>query len=306
MESTQFAIETKGLHYAFRQKTPVVHQLSLQVPTGSIYGFLGPNGAGKTTTMRLLTGMLPNPADNIFLFGQSLHQHIPQVFENVGTLIEMPSLYLHLSAIDNLRIICKLRGIAENNISKTLSIVGLSQVAKRKVKEFSLGMKQRLGIAMALLPQPKLLMLDEPVNGLDPAGIIEMRKLLLQLNQEQGLTIFISSHLLNEVEKTCNHVGIIHKGVLQFQGSLSDLYENSQQQGVEVVFKIAALSNYWPLIVAQYPQAQQLSATSLQLQLPNELAVADTNQWMAQQHIPVTGIQAKQGLEEWFMNITKN
>ena len=306
MELNQFAIETKGLHYAFRQKTPVVNQLSLQVPTGSIYGFLGPNGAGKTTTMRLLTGMLPNPTDNIYLFGKSLQQHIPQVFESVGTLIEMPSLYLHLSATDNLRIICKLRGITEANIGKTLSIVGLSQVAKRKVKEFSLGMKQRLGIAMALLPEPKLLMLDEPVNGLDPAGIIEMRKLLLQLNQEQGLTIFISSHLLNEVEKTCNHVGIIHKGVLQFQGSLNDLYENSQQQGVEVVFKIPELTNYFAQIESQYPKAQQLNATLLQLQLPSELAIASTNEWMAQQHIPVTGIQSKQGLEEWFMNITKN
>ena len=142
--------------------------------------------------MRMLTGILPSDADNVFLMGKSLRNTMPQVFTNIGTLIETPSLYLHLSGYNNLKIICILRGINVDRINPVLDLVGLLQDGKRKVKEYSLGMKQRLGIAMALLPNPKLLLLDEPVNGLDPAGMVEVRELLKKLNREHNITVLIA------------------------------------------------------------------------------------------------------------------
>ena len=206
-----FAIETKQLSFSFHQGRKVVNELSLQVPQKSIYGFLGPNGAGKTTTIRLLTGMLLSNSDNIFINGLSLQKNIPKIFQDIGTLIETPSLYLHLTAKENLRIIVTMRGLNSKRIGEVLDIVGLGNVGDRKVKEYSLGMKQRLGIAMALLPDPQLLILDEPANGLDPSGIIHVRELLKRLNTEFGKTVFVSSHLLSEIEKTCTNIGIIIK-----------------------------------------------------------------------------------------------
>lgn len=300
-----FAIQTTQLSYSFYTGRKVVDALSLHVPKGSIYGFLGPNGAGKTTTIRLLTGMLLSNEDNILINGRSLQHNRPQIFRSIGTLIETPSLYLHLTARENLRIITTLRGIANSRINEVLAIVGLEQAAQRKVREFSLGMKQRLGIAMALLPDPELLILDEPANGLDPSGIIEIRQLLIRLNTEAGKTIFVSSHLLPEIEKTCTHIGIIHQGKLCYEGSLQQMKETAASNG-EVVFKIPDAGRWLPAITTVFGTARQQATDEVLFPFSEQSNVAFINQQLVQQQVPVLGIQVRGGLEDWFMQLTKN
>jgi len=304
-ESNAYAIGTTELNYMFRYGRKVVNNVSLRVPEGSIFGFLGPNGAGKTTTIRLITGMLENDRDNIFIHGKSLKKNIPGIFKGIGSLIETPSLYLHLNARDNLRVITRLRNMDENRVDEILQIVGLFNDRKRKVKEYSLGMKQRLGVAMALLPDPSLLILDEPANGLDPAGIIEIREMLKRLNKDHGKTIFVSSHLLNEVEKTCTHVGIIHKGVMQFQGTMADLQE-SAGHGKLVTIKVDDTARWKSFVTEKYPQATALVSNEFVLPVENSDDVTNITRELIMQGVPVKGVRTNQGLEEWFIKMTSN
>ena len=300
-----FAIETSGLNYKFRYGRKVVNEVSLKVPEGSIFGFLGPNGAGKTTTIRLLTGMLENDSDNILIQGRSLKKHMPQIFEGIGTLIETPSLYLHLNARDNLKVITRLRNINENRVDDVLKVVGLFNDRKRKVKEYSLGMKQRLGLAMALLPDPQLLILDEPANGLDPAGIIEIREMLRQLNRDHGKTIFVSSHLLNEVEKTCTHVGIIHKGIMKFQGTMEEL-KGSAGHGKQVTIKVDDVTKWKSAIIEKYPGAIATRNNEFVMPVENSDDVSNITRDLVLRDVPVKGVRTNEGLEEWFIQMTSN
>lgn len=194
----------------------------MHVPAGSIYGFLGANGAGKSTTIRNLLGLLRPTSGDIKLFGQSLTDQRQSILLRVGALIEAPSLYPQLSAVDNLQIACDYRGISPKRIAPVLDQVGLTGQEHKRTRKFSMGMKQRLGLALALLHDPELLILDEPTNGLDPAGISDIRQLLLAL-QAAGKTIMLSSHLLPEIEKTVTHLGIIRDGRILFQGTLPEL-----------------------------------------------------------------------------------
>ena len=218
-----YSIETTGLSHRFSGNAPVLNNISLQVPKGSIYGFLGPNGAGKTTTLRLLLGLITKQQGDIRVFGKSFEQNRIATLKEIGSMIESPSLYAHLTARENLLLLQKLYQCPVSRIDEVLEIVGLANTGKKKAGKFSLGMKQRLSIAIALLHNPSLLILDEPTNGLDPYGIIEVRDLLKKLNEEQGISIIISSHLLAEIEKLVTHVGIISKGTMVFQGSLKQL-----------------------------------------------------------------------------------
>ena len=300
-----YAIETSGLNYMFSRGRKVVNEVSLKVPEGSIFGFLGPNGAGKTTTIRLLTGMLENDKDNISIQGKSLKKNIPAIFTGIGTLIETPSLYLHLNGRDNLRVITRLRNMDENRVDEVLKVVGLFNDRKRKAKEYSLGMKQRLGVAMALLPDPSLLILDEPANGLDPAGIIEMREMLKRLNREHGKTIFVSSHLLNEVERTCTHVGIIHKGLIKFQGTMSDL-QSSAGHGKQVTIKVDDTSKWKNYVMEKYPQASTTISNEFILPVENSDDVTNINRELVMHGVPVKSVRTNEGLEEWFIQMTSN
>ncbi len=298
-----FAIETRGLNFSFSGSAYVVEDLSLQVPMGSIYGFLGPNGAGKTTTMKLLCGMMPGKHDNVFLLGQRLDLSMPDIFKEVGTLIEMPSLYLNLTAYDNLRHLCVLKGLDKSLINPVLETVGLSYTGRKPAKAFSLGMKQRLGIATAIIHKPKLLMLDEPVNGLDPAGIVEIRNLLIRLKEEYGITIFISSHLLAEIERTCDHIGIIHRGKLRYQGSMDDLLSRPGLSK-EVLFQVADAPAAAEKLLPIFPALKVVNQHSLQLNIDEHVQVSDINRKLVELSVPVEGIDVKKGLEEWFMNLT--
>ena len=216
-----YVIETQGLT-RFYGNFKAVDNLSLQVPVGSIYGFLGPNGAGKTTTIRMLLGLIRPRAGDIKLFGLPLKGNSCMLLSRVGSLVESPSLYPHLTGWENLEVVRIMTGGSRSEIERVLGVVKLENVAQSLVKNYSLGMRQRLGLAMALFGKPRLLILDEPTNGLDPAGIHEMRELICSLPQ-QGITVFLSSHLLNEVEQMASHIGIINDGQLVFQGTPDEL-----------------------------------------------------------------------------------
>ena len=211
------------------QSCAVVDHLGLTVPEGCVYGFLGPNGAGKSTTMKLLLGLIHPTGGRVELLGQPMTEknRIP-LLRRTGSLIESPSGYLHLTARENLAIVADLKGVAHRDIDRVLGIVRLTKDADRKVGQYSLGMKQRLGIAMALLGEPQLLILDEPTNGLDPAGIQEMRSLIASMPETTGATVLISSHLLGEMEQMVNQVGILNHGRLIFEGSLQELQRHSR------------------------------------------------------------------------------
>jgi len=215
-------IDTENLTFDFGKQT-VVKSLSLKVPEGSIYGFLGPNGAGKTTTIKLLLNLLQIQEGSIHIFGQELHSNRLSILSQIGSLIEQPAIYLHLTGKENLLNRALLLQVSAKRVDEMLDLIHLTNAANKKAGQYSLGMKQRLGIALALLADPKLLILDEPTNGLDPNGIIEVRELLKKLVNKHNKTVFISSHLLTEVERMATHVGIINYGELLFQGSIKDL-----------------------------------------------------------------------------------
>ena len=220
-------IETHDLCKQYGNALRVAH-LDLKVPEGSVYGFLGPNGAGKSTTLKMILGLVHPTAGNIQVLGQQMDgkNRLP-VLRQVGSLIESPSYYGHLTGEENLRIVQTLRDVPEKNIREVLQIVRLDGQRGKKVAHYSLGMKQRLGLAAALLGYPKLLILDEPTNGLDPAGIQEMRELICSLPERFGMTVVVSSHLLSEIDQMADHVAIIREGELVFQDTLETLHGRS-------------------------------------------------------------------------------
>jgi len=220
-------IRTEGLSFNFGNQQ-VVKNLSLNVPEGSIYGFLGPNGAGKTTTIKLLLNLLKIQHGSIHIFEQDIQTNRISILSQIGSLIEQPAIYHHLTGKENLINRALLLQVPMNRVDEMLALVQLTAAANKKAGQYSLGMKQRLGIALALLADPKLLILDEPTNGLDPNGIIEVRELLIKLVNQYNKTVFISSHLLAEVERMATHVGIINYGELLFQGSIAELQALSQ------------------------------------------------------------------------------
>lgn len=224
----QTVIETKALCKQYGPHTAVDH-VELHVPQGCVYGFIGPNGAGKSTTMKMLLGLIHPTAGRVRLLGQELTEksRLP-LLRQTGSLIESPAGYLHLTAQENLEIVADLKGVPHKDIGRVLDIVHLTQDRNRRVGQYSLGMKQRLGIAMALLGSPKLLILDEPTNGLDPAGIQEMRTLIRNMPAATGATVLISSHLLGEMEQMVEQVGIIDHGHILFEGPLTELQRHSR------------------------------------------------------------------------------
>ncbi len=221
-------IETHDLCKQYGNTLRVAH-LDLDVPEGSIYGFLGPNGAGKSTTLKMVLGLVRPTAGSIRVLGKKMDGgNRLSVLRQVGSLIESPSYYGHLTGEENLRIVQTLRGVPEQNIREVLQIVRLDGQRGKKVAHYSLGMKQRLGLAAALLGYPKLLILDEPTNGLDPAGIQEMRELICSLPERFGMTVVVSSHLLSEIDQMADHVAIIREGELVFQDTLEALHGRSR------------------------------------------------------------------------------
>ena len=248
-------IKTTGLSYYYSKDVQTLFDIDLNVERGSIYGFLGPNGSGKTTTLSLLLGLLNNQKGDIEIFGEHLAANRINILKKIGSLIETPSLYGHLTAKKNLEVYREVYGASKARIAEVLHIVSLGDTRRKTVKKFSLGMKQRLAIALALLPNPELLILDEPANGLDPAGIIELRELIKTLNKTRGMTILISSHLLAEVEKIVSHIGIIFKGKMLFQGTLPELHL-FQQKGSRLLIHTSDNDTAMRLLQEYHPESE--------------------------------------------------
>lgn len=296
-------IELIDVSFSYSKKNNVLNKLSIQVPRGSIYGFLGPNGAGKSTVMQLITGVLDDYKGVINIFGDHIDKQIPNMFKNIGALIESPALYLHLSGIENLQCVTTLKNIPEAKIDEVLEIVGLKENGFQKVKKYSLGMKQRLAIAMTLLGDPELLLLDEPVNGLDPSGINDIRELLVKLNQEKGITIFISSHLLSEIEKMCTHIAIINKGTLQFEGTIDSL--SNLKKGVKIEVKAGDLLQNKALFLSAFKTFKMIDDTKFSIELIDKEEIPNFVIFMVNNNIPLFELTVVDSLEEWFFSLTK-
>jgi lantibiotic transport system ATP-binding protein len=304
MMTTDQLIKTSNLSFSFSKEAKTLDALNLSVPKGSIYGFLGPNGAGKTTTLRLILGLLKNQGGQIEIFGKNFSTDRIDILKNLGSLIEQPSLYGHLTARENLDIYRRIYHCPKSRIGEVLKTVGLENTGKKKAKQFSLGMKQRLSIAVALLHQPELLILDEPTNGLDPNGIIEVRKLLKNLNRENGTTVLVSSHILNEVERMASHVGIIHKGKLLFQGTLPELQQMKTRQAS---LEVETDNNREAFQVLQQSFTVQMLNDKIIIPYKDKQQAAGVNRLLVQHGLDVYLLQPQHSdLEQLFIDITSN
>jgi len=214
-------LEVKDVYKSFG-KREIIKGISFDVEEGEIFGFLGPNGAGKTTTIRMIVGLIAPNKGSITIMGNNISKDKEKALANVGAVVENPELYLYLSGRENLMQIARIRNIPKEEVEKVIRLVGMEQRINDKVKKYSLGMKQRLGLAAALLPNPRLLILDEPTNGLDPSGILDFRNIVKRASREKGTAVFVSSHILNEVQQLCDKVAFISGGVIQAVESIVD------------------------------------------------------------------------------------
>ncbi len=299
-------IETHDLCKSYNGRLVVDH-LNLSVPAGCVYGFLGPNGAGKSTSMKMLLGLVHPTGGSVELLGHVLNEENRiGLLRQTGSLIESPSGYLHLTARENLRIVADLKGVDAKDIDRVLDIVHLTGAADRKVGQYSLGMKQRLGIATALLGSPKLLILDELTNGLDPAGIQEMRQLIAEMPQTTGATVLISSHLLGEMEQMVTQVGILDHGRMLFEGSLRDLQKHSRGG---ILLRVLDMPKALNLLNEKGIKAATLADHPDTLQLPPlaDEALAALVSTLAGNGAGIVGLTTQsKNLEEIFLSLTQN
>jgi lantibiotic transport system ATP-binding protein len=228
------AIVTRNLDFSYG-KIQALKNVNMEIPKGSIYGFLGPNGAGKTTMIKVMLGLLTPSHGSVEIFNCEFGRHRVSVLEDTGSTVEAPSLYPALNGYENVEIVRILRGLEKSETWRVIDTVNLRKDAKRKVSQYSTGMKQRLALAIAILGNPGLIILDEPMNGLDPSGIIEIREFLLRINRESGTSVFISSHILGEIEKMASHIGIIDRGVLKFQGPYREIARKFASKNVHLI-----------------------------------------------------------------------
>jgi len=295
-----YAIETRGLSRTFGRQT-AVDGLNLLVPRGCIYGFLGPNGAGKTTTIRLLLGLLRPTNGNIRLMGEPIIYGQPNLRSSVGALAETPTLYPHLTGAENLEVTRRMLGLPKTHVAEALEMVGLTADARRLVHSYSLGMRQRLGLALACLAKPSLLILDEPGNGLDPAGTRELRTLLRRFVHEQDATVFLSSHVLSEVEQIADRIGIIHRARLLFQGRLDELkgYERKLRIRVDQCEKTREI------LKTEGWRISESSEGWISVRISSDTDAVVVNKILVEKGIQVLALQPQQAtLEDLFIHLT--
>lgn len=303
MESEKI-IEITGLTKKYKELT-AVDNLDLTVFRGDVFGFLGPNGAGKSTTIRMLLSLIKPTSGKINIFGKKLQKHQNEILKNIGAIIEKPDFYTYLSAYDNLELFGKLSGadVSRENITKYLELVNLAERAKSKVKTFSHGMKQRLGLAQALLHDPELIILDEPTTGLDPQGIKEIRDLIIHLSKDLNKTILLSSHILKEVELIANRMIIINKGKKKVEGFVKDLM-NQDSVKVEIEFEenpdIAAVIKNSPW----NDKTETVTTAGISLNISKE-EIPEINKWLVGQNCRIVSISSKGSLEDYFLKITE-
>lgn len=297
----KYLLSTRGLTKQYGKHKAVDH-VDLHIKRGAVYGFIGRNGAGKTTTLKMLSGLAKPTSGEIRMFGYG-GADLKNVRSQVSCLIETPGVYGNMSAHDNLNIKCKLFGIQdETYISEILDTVGLSKVGKKKVKHFSLGMKQRLGIGLALVGEPDLLLLDEPINGLDPQGIVEIRDTILRLNEERNLTILISSHILEELSKIATHYGIIHNGSLLQELTREELMQRCSER-IEIC--LSEPERAVPVLDAMGFEQYQIVDKEKILVFERLEESASLNLELAKAGVLVKEIRiTSEELEQYFLNLT--
>lgn len=298
----EVVLKTNGLSKKFGKRW-AVKDLNLEVHRGDIFGFLGPNGAGKSTTIRMILTLLKPTVGSIEIFGKNLHKNRAAVLSHICGIVEKPDFYLYLSAYRNLEILGSLtRSVRRDEILETLDVVGLKSRAFEKVKTFSHGMKQRLGVAQALLTKPELIILDEPTSGLDPQGMKEVRELIKNLSVEMEMTIFLSSHLLSEVELVANRMAVINRGELIVQGSVPELLE---REATEYSIQASPLDAAMDLIRG-LPWAEVLSAENGKLEVRVEPGYSsELNRFLVTHHIEVSSFYPHRTLEDYFLKITE-
>jgi ABC-type multidrug transport system ATPase subunit len=295
-------IETIDLTHKFSESETTLNLVNLQVLKGSIYGFLGPNGAGKTTTLKLILGLLKKQRGEISVFGKPFEKNRVESLRNIGSIIESPSIYGHLTAFENLKVLQKVYQCSKQRIGEVLELVGLARTGRKRVNQFSLGMKQRLSIAIALLHSPSLLILDEPTNGLDPNGILEIRELLQGLNQNHGITILVSSHLLPEIEKLVTHIGIINQGKILYQGTLAELI-SKRRQNSSTVFETSDASKALQ-VISESGLKSRIVSGKIAIPLLEKKQIAVINQRLVRSGIDVYQIgKIENDLEEIFFGV---
>ncbi|WP_141430922.1 ABC transporter ATP-binding protein [Bacillus sp. 03113] len=295
---SEYIIETNQLTKSFGLRK-AVENVNLKIKKGEIYGFLGPNGAGKTTTIRMLLGLAKPTKGSIHIFGKDMKKEKLSVLKKVGSLVEYPSYYGHLTAYENLEAIRVLLNAPKSRIEEVLSIVRLTKEAKRPVKGFSLGMKQRLGIAAALLGNPELLILDEPTNGLDPSGILEIRELIKSMPKEYGMTIVVSSHLLSEIDQMATDVGIISKGQLIFQDSIEKLRHQSKEK---ISITVNDPEEAWRMLLSKGIQAERMDDQLMFNTVENQV-IASIIEKLVQHQISIYRVEEeKKSLEDIFLD----
>ncbi len=282
-----------------------VEDLSFEVQEGDVYGFLGQNGAGKSTTIRMLLSLIKPDDGTIEVFGKSLRQHRQQILQQIGAVIEKPDLYKYLSAIDNLKLFARMSGIhpTTNMLMSQLEQVGLQGREKDIVKTFSQGMKQRLGIAIALIHNPRLVILDEPVNGLDPQGIADIRNLILRLSKEDGKTIFLSSHLLNEIEQVASRILIIDRGKKVVEGAAAELFDPAKT----VVELLTEDNNTCAQLIQssmEWSKKMKPARNHFILMEMHRNEVPAFNRWLAVHPVNVLSLQPRHSLEDYFLQVT--
>lgn len=295
-------IEVNGLTKIFKELTAVDH-LSFSVPRGEVYGFLGQNGAGKSTTIRMLLTLIQPTSGKISLLGKDLAHHRNEILAQTGAIIEKPDLYKYLTALENLSIMARLSGISltKKELMVQLERVGLAERATSKVKTFSQGMKQRLGIACALVHNPQLIVLDEPTNGLDPQGIADMRNLILALSRSEGKTVFVSSHLLSEMELIADNMLIIDKGKKVAEGKVVDLLNPSDTLVLLETDNDERTKEF--LCATQWNRYLQENRNGIVLKM-HRSEVPLLNEELVRQGIQVYTLRAKHSLEDYFLSLT--
>lgn len=280
-----------------------VDGLSLNVPKGSVYGFLGPNGSGKTTTIRMLLGLIRADSGSVRLFDTDISGNLKSVLGRVGSMVEYPSLYGHLTGRENLEINRRLCDLPKSSIDRVLKITNMTDSAHRLTKEYSLGMKQRLGLALALLSEPELLILDEPTNGLDPAGIREIRELICELPKQTGLTVFLSSHMLSEVQQMASHVGIVSAGALLFEGAMDEL---RRAHSPHIELEVSDVARALELLQSGNWQVSANGSNTLSVAIKDSEQSAEIAKLIVENKIELLQLKRVElSLEELFLDMTK-
>jgi ABC-2 type transport system ATP-binding protein len=305
LHSSKTVIEISGLTKQFKD-VRAVDNLELNVFKGDVFGFLGPNGAGKSTTIRMILSLISPTLGSIKIFGKDLNESRKVILSNVGAIVEKPDFYNYLSAQKNLEILAKISGnqVSGKRIAELLELVGLKDRAKSKVKTYSHGMKQRLGIAQALLHNPELIVLDEPTTGLDPHGMKEIRDLILRLSQEEKKTIFLSSHILSEIEIVANRMIIINKGKKIVEGEVGKLL-NSNLLKVTVEVDNTEKASYLLQNSGWVKNIESISQNKISLNLEQKV-IPELNKYLVENGIMVNALVPVKSLEDYFLSITSD